>query len=697
MAPTQLGEHQKPLIITDLATNVKYSSATLNGTVSNTGAADQFYFQYSSDPAMTPFSITTTQSADSAGNVAIDVSDLESNTTYYYRIGFESLEGSIFGSIQSFVTPIYTGSGYTYYIDSEGGNDMNSGKSPDTPWQTLSKIYTNTFGPGETILLKRGGVWTGEKGEYFKVEGESNNPVVISTYGRGKKPVISGITPLPGWDKPASWESVSGFTNVWKFHSKEVNPGRLWLNKVEVLQAAMLADVGRVNKQGTKEWWYYGKVKKYDGNTKGVSCDGDLVFYLYSEGNPATHYSAIEGNHGLNEVFNLKRGTKNLIIEGLDFRGGRNVTLNFDGVSNVTLKYSSVGYGYVGLIVQSMDVNVGPSNNVNIEHNAFDSRFNFKYGASSKEGPGGLPCDSSNGEWRGNHDGISLVDAVNNTTIRNNIFSGWGHTTVYIHYNVPNNKPQKDGVHDNKVYYNLFDGSNLTYGRPIGTDGPDGKCHHNQFFNNVFKNHSTRSQINGNDNWVHHNIFDGQRNSPVRIESSKWGIGQAILLSVYANSDKPEDNNWVCHDNKIENNLFLNTDEPALLLRSTSTLTNKVYNNLIRNNIFYNTGLYSVDPEDRVAIKLANRIAEHDNVFQNNCIFNPGNSAETAIISYYYDKLHRSVGALLSVAGFNNKNGDAGNRIEKNIQADPMFVDYLHGNYHLQPTSPCIGAGPESD
>ena len=50
--------------------------------------------------------------------------------------------------------------GTTYYIDSVGGSDSNDGKSPDSAWLTPSRISELTFTAGDSILFKRGGVYT---------------------------------------------------------------------------------------------------------------------------------------------------------------------------------------------------------------------------------------------------------------------------------------------------------------------------------------------------------------------------------------------------------------------------------------------------------------------------------------------------------------------------------------------------------
>ena len=78
----------------------------------------------------------------------------------------------------------------TYYVDSAGGIDSNNGTSTSTPWQTLTKVNATTFAPGDSILFKAGGSWTGSLNP--KGSGNAANPIVIDMYNTGAKPIING-------------------------------------------------------------------------------------------------------------------------------------------------------------------------------------------------------------------------------------------------------------------------------------------------------------------------------------------------------------------------------------------------------------------------------------------------------------------------------------------------------------------------
>ena len=77
----------------------------------------------------------------------------------------------------------------TYYVDSIGGNDTNSGTASGDAWQTLNKVNGMTFQPGDQILLKAGSVWAGQLNP--KGSGSQQAPIKIDVYGEGDRPVIN--------------------------------------------------------------------------------------------------------------------------------------------------------------------------------------------------------------------------------------------------------------------------------------------------------------------------------------------------------------------------------------------------------------------------------------------------------------------------------------------------------------------------
>jgi hypothetical protein len=74
----------------------------------------------------------------------------------------------------------------SYYIDSQNGDDHNSGTSEKTPWKTLDQVSSMVFQPGDTIYFKRGSSYEGSV--TISGDGTASDPITISAYGTGPAP-----------------------------------------------------------------------------------------------------------------------------------------------------------------------------------------------------------------------------------------------------------------------------------------------------------------------------------------------------------------------------------------------------------------------------------------------------------------------------------------------------------------------------
>jgi hypothetical protein len=105
--------------------------------------------------------------------------------------------------------------GSTYYFSSTTGDDNRSSlqaQSPGTPWKTLDKLNTffGNLNAGDVVLLNRGDVFYGSI--KANKSGAAGQPITISAYGTGSKPIISGLTTLSNWVSVGNgiWESYNG-------------------------------------------------------------------------------------------------------------------------------------------------------------------------------------------------------------------------------------------------------------------------------------------------------------------------------------------------------------------------------------------------------------------------------------------------------------------------------------------------------
>lgn len=109
----------------------------------------------------------------------------------------------------------------TYYVDSERGNDLWSGKlslptgsaQADGPWQTLGRLATTRILPGDIVYLACGATWN----ETLRIpsSGDSGSPIVISA-GPGNcqtPPAIDGAVSIP--------------SHMWKQHSGSIYRAQL--------------------------------------------------------------------------------------------------------------------------------------------------------------------------------------------------------------------------------------------------------------------------------------------------------------------------------------------------------------------------------------------------------------------------------------------------------------------------------------
>ncbi len=76
-----------------------------------------------------------------------------------------------------------------YYIDSIGGNDGASGTSAESAWKTVANLSSVTLGEGDAVLFKCGGTY--ECTLTLTAKGTAKDPIVISSYGEGSKPLLT--------------------------------------------------------------------------------------------------------------------------------------------------------------------------------------------------------------------------------------------------------------------------------------------------------------------------------------------------------------------------------------------------------------------------------------------------------------------------------------------------------------------------
>ncbi|HID06651.1 MAG TPA: right-handed parallel beta-helix repeat-containing protein, partial [Armatimonadetes bacterium] len=84
-----------------------------------------------------------------------------------------------------------------FYFDSEGGNDTNSGLSPERALRSLERLSRLKLKPGDAVLFRRGCTFRGRL--KFKGNGTPNAPLRLGAYGKGPNPKILGSVRLTDW------------------------------------------------------------------------------------------------------------------------------------------------------------------------------------------------------------------------------------------------------------------------------------------------------------------------------------------------------------------------------------------------------------------------------------------------------------------------------------------------------------------
>jgi N-acetylneuraminic acid mutarotase len=102
---TTLSATGPPVAITNPATNVASSSATLNGSVDPHGLTTNVHFQYGTTTSYGHATANQTKTGNAYQNVAANISGLSASTTYHFRIVATNSAGTRYGGDRTFTTP----------------------------------------------------------------------------------------------------------------------------------------------------------------------------------------------------------------------------------------------------------------------------------------------------------------------------------------------------------------------------------------------------------------------------------------------------------------------------------------------------------------------------------------------------------------------------------------------------------------
>ena len=115
--------------------------------------------------------------------------------------------GVILGALLSLLGSTVVHAGNTsHFIDSEQGSDKADGRSEATAWRTLDRANQVTFEPGDRLLFKSGGRWSGQL--RLKGSGTEGEPIHVGRYEKGEAPPwLSALGSIISYKNPPHYSS----------------------------------------------------------------------------------------------------------------------------------------------------------------------------------------------------------------------------------------------------------------------------------------------------------------------------------------------------------------------------------------------------------------------------------------------------------------------------------------------------------
>ena len=157
------------------------------------------------------------------------------------------------------------GASRSYYVAADG-RDTNDGLTPETALQSIEKLNTISFVPGDRILFKSGDTFTG----MFRPHGSGNAdaPIMVGKYGGEARPVLQ-----PDPDGVFNYALGAGSVTT-----RKVN-GTIWLENVEYWE---IRDLELHDPSYDPEFYLVGDLDVFNAGLRVVNVDqGDLSHFVF--------------------------------------------------------------------------------------------------------------------------------------------------------------------------------------------------------------------------------------------------------------------------------------------------------------------------------------------------------------------------------------------------------------------------------
>ncbi len=561
-----------------------------------------------------------------------------------------------------FLLTVTNGFSVDYFV-SNSGNDNNKGTSESNPFRTIQKINSLQLKPGDRILFQRNNTFKGAL--RISVSGTIKNPIIISTYGKGKQPVFSGALPLNGVSKRSKdlYVSVSEkpvkqlyINNQYQHPCRYPDPGYLFIDKDSELKTELFDEAlstfdksieGATIRIQTVNWqWEIRNIAELTGNRVILDsalwhkCRKNFGYYLENKPqfcNQPGEWYYDEKNKNL--LVNLQDNDKLPMIEGVVFNNG---ILVEKGVSNIIIRDIQIKkYHNAGIKVAEKSENITIKNCTISETEVFGIEFETdcrnclavdnrildirgrgismtepeycKVNRNSIRRIGLVPGHGFDGV----NSGIGI--ALMNIEFRDSSYTNLAHNNVIAYNRIDSTGYcgiRMDG-HDNIAEYNVMKDALLTM-----NDGAGFYCwgkNYDYTFNNIIRNnivervHGSTASAAGNHNMTFAYYVDNRCRNLVLNNNVALGVKGGINLN--------DGSNHIT----VKNNILYGPETGIVM-----TVFGKQYNDKIRgmHDITNNT-IYLKHQED-VAIRISNNLGVD---------FNPGRIDSNLYVNYCYPKI----------------------------------------------------------
>jgi hypothetical protein len=242
----------------------------------------------------------------------------------------------------------------TYYIDSQGGSDLNNGLTEINAWRSLEKVGQIELIPGDAIQFKRGSEFTGCL--IIQNCGTSDNPILLTDYGEKE-------LPAPSFTNSTFNPQNNQFGNCIRLKGSYTIVENLYFHNTV---ADLAEDAG-----GFLIMWELGAIY-IDKNAKHCIVRNNELFDCGVGIKSYGHYAKIENNyiHDCNRVLKKWGWGPIGIWLGADFQEVfNNRIINYNVVNqNITWGPNSYGGGADGGAIEIDDAR-NPKSNISIHHN----------------------------------------------------------------------------------------------------------------------------------------------------------------------------------------------------------------------------------------------------------------------------------------------------------------------------------------